>query len=59
MNAMFFRIILVVIFVLFANYNVYSSHKLITLSDLILADVEALASSVANKCCPFGMLLIL
>lgn len=56
---MFFRIILVVIFVLFANYNVYSSHKLITLSDLILADVEALASSVANKCCPFGMLLIL
>ena len=39
------KVSLVAAFALFAGYNVYSSQKSDVMSDLVLANVEALASS--------------
>ena len=39
-------------FALFAGYNVYSSQKSDVMSDLALANVEALASGEVIKVCP-------
>ena len=50
------KVTLVAAIALFAGYNVYSLHKAVEMSDLALANVEALAQSeqgtMANKCCP-------
>ncbi|WP_455666942.1 NVEALA domain-containing protein [Phocaeicola sp.] len=46
------KVSLVAAFALFAGYNVYSSQKSDVMSDLALANVEALASDEVVKVCP-------
>ena len=45
MRKLFFAILIVIVVVTFASYNVFQSQKVETMSELMTANVEALASS--------------
>ncbi len=44
MNKKFFAILIVAVGAMFAGYNIYQSQRTVAMSDLALANVEALAS---------------
>lgn len=55
MNKKLYAIILLAVVSMFAGYNVYQNLKSdVTLSDLALANVEALADDEINPLCPNG-----
>ncbi|WP_042373242.1 NVEALA domain-containing protein [Bacteroides neonati] len=54
MSKKFFATLIVAVAATFAGYNIYQSQGTVTMSDLALANVEALASGEGGgvKCCP-------
>ena len=43
MNKKYFSTLIVAVVAMFAGYNMYQSQRTVTMSDLILANIEALA----------------
>ncbi len=54
MSKKFFATLIVAVVATFAGYNIYQSQKTVTMSDLALANVEALANDNENSGCPNG-----
>ena len=63
MGKKFFATLIVAVVVTFASYNIYQSQNVVALSDLALANVEALAdgesssdcyATICNKNCKIG-----
>lgn len=48
-----FKVVLVVVFVILAGYNVYAQQKA-EMSDLAMENVDALTSDKVNPMCPNG-----
>ncbi|WP_321481361.1 NVEALA domain-containing protein [uncultured Bacteroides sp.] len=56
MKKKIFAILIVVVIATFAGYNIYQSQRAETISDLMLANVEALARYEVNPDCRNGCL---
>lgn len=54
MKKKFFAIFIVAVVAIFVGYNAYQSQRTETISDLMLANVEALALYEINPDCPNG-----
>lgn len=54
MGKKFFATLMVALVAMFVSYNMYQSQNRVSLSDLALANVEALANDESDKvtCCP-------
>ena len=53
MSKKFFATLIVAVVATFAGYNIYQSQRTVTMSDLALANVEALANG-EDDLCPNG-----
>lgn len=50
------KLVFVSAFAVVAGYSVYASHQKVEISDLAMANVEALAQNEENPLCPNGCL---